>query len=511
MLGPIIGDLAAWTYRYDREKFDKQLVSHKATLSYYGKRYLCVYNHMYADTVPSMDVEHWQKLYGTWQTTEGVRLMEVALFGRSDEQAAQWSHFENGSCDKDTQYAAWILGSFLWNLQQGKDKDETLRAQNYLDNFPQAEIESPHGYTLRSMAQAWDSFYRSNSFEEAIRNAMEWPVSNRQLVACLTGALAGAFYGVPSMLEYHASRAQFDVPLPPLRYNSDWQFKADEYARKHNWLAAQYIGHWKEDQDWLVFSPISEIGARYIDMGLPIVILISENGLIFETQGYDPPFDVFQILHYCEEHHRDPLRKGRAIFREYERKYKAGDYSDELEKENIESIFRVLEQVKKSQFPSINDYMIFTYLEVAERLDKLFEIVPDKYYEDAPDDQKEYIIRLRNKPFIMETHPDRDTYLDRTDVVGMQYSKMLPLLMDDIKVGMALRMVRRPDNKYDHNAIAVCYDKHRIGWIPMACNEIFARLIDGGHTLYLKVVDYNHEDKKPHSVYLLGEIYMLEP
>lgn len=61
---------------------------------------------------------------------------------------------------------------------------------------------------------------------------------------------------------------------------------------------------------------------------------------------------------------------------------------------------------------------------------------------------------------------------------------------DELRVGTLLRLVHEPKNRYDVDAVAVCYDKldketgelksFRIGYIPRKENRFIAQMLDMG-------------------------------
>jgi len=68
-------------------------------------------------------------------------------------------------------------------------------------------------------------------------------------------------------------------------------------------------------------------------------------------------------------------------------------------------------------------------------------------------------------------------YLLKCFVRGFQYYDG-PHLLDVMKQGSMLELVREPDNKYDECAIALHFNNRKIGFIPAESNEILSRLID---------------------------------
>jgi len=60
-------------------------------------------------------------------------------------------------------------------------------------------------------------------------------------------------------------------------------------------------------------------------------------------------------------------------------------------------------------------------------------------------------------------------------------------VLDEIKVGDSLTLMRE-DNKFDSNAIIIFTDdKKKVGYVPEKDNVVFARLMDAGKLLKAKI------------------------
>ncbi len=68
-------------------------------------------------------------------------------------------------------------------------------------------------------------------------------------------------------------------------------------------------------------------------------------------------------------------------------------------------------------------------------------------------------------------------YLLQCFVRGFQFNDG-PQLLDVMKEGSLLDLVREPDNPYDACAIALYFNQRKIGFIPAESNEILSRLLD---------------------------------
>ena len=70
--------------------------------------------------------------------------------------------------------------------------------------------------------------------------------------------------------------------------------------------------------------------------------------------------------------------------------------------------------------------------------------------------------------------------IDDARIAGTTHVHGIDGIVDGLEVGAKLRFVREPDNLADRWAIKVYAGKQRIGYVPADCNEIVARLMDGG-------------------------------
>ncbi len=70
-------------------------------------------------------------------------------------------------------------------------------------------------------------------------------------------------------------------------------------------------------------------------------------------------------------------------------------------------------------------------------------------------------------------------YLLHCFVRGFQYYEG-PKMLGKMRVGDMLELVREPENKYDPNAIALHFNKRKIGFIPAEENHLLSKLIDIG-------------------------------
>lgn len=73
--------------------------------------------------------------------------------------------------------------------------------------------------------------------------------------------------------------------------------------------------------------------------------------------------------------------------------------------------------------------------------------------------------------------------IEDTRVAGTTHIHNIDAIAEGLEVGMDLRLEREPGNLADAWAIRVYANDVRIGYVPADCNEILARLMDGGKAL----------------------------
>lgn len=82
----------------------------------------------------------------------------------------------------------------------------------------------------------------------------------------------------------------------------------------------------------------------------------------------------------------------------------------------------------------------------------------------------------------------KDIFLIEIQVAGTTYRKNIKELEPSLVPDQMYRMVREQDNKYDPNAVAIYFEKEKLGYIPAEQNEIIARLMDAGKFFYCKLI-----------------------
>ena len=77
--------------------------------------------------------------------------------------------------------------------------------------------------------------------------------------------------------------------------------------------------------------------------------------------------------------------------------------------------------------------------------------------------------------------------IEDTRVAGTTHIRGIDEIVEKLETDADLRLVREPDNLADSWAIRVYSGEERIGYVPADCNEVLARLMDGGKALSAKL------------------------
>lgn len=78
--------------------------------------------------------------------------------------------------------------------------------------------------------------------------------------------------------------------------------------------------------------------------------------------------------------------------------------------------------------------------------------------------------------------------IEETKIAGTSHIRNMDQIAQELEVGTELRFEREPGNLADHWAIKVFAGHTRIGYVSADCNEILARLMDGGKALSGKLI-----------------------
>lgn len=77
-------------------------------------------------------------------------------------------------------------------------------------------------------------------------------------------------------------------------------------------------------------------------------------------------------------------------------------------------------------------------------------------------------------------------------VVGTSFRPGATDMLKRLRLGQPLELVREPTNKYDANAVMVCFGKRQIGYLPRGLAAEVAPLMDKG----IKVISRRANDAR---------------
>lgn len=195
MLGPIIADLAAWTYEHDRKQFYSRLIAGEAIPSAYGKEFLnaaCIN----ALSMPERKVEQTghpkdPDYMGRW-----LMWQIMAVFtDRGNPDGMPEFH----CIDKEEGYAKMFIRELVSALLRGATKSEAYHGCNSFEQISKTwswrgtEEVKDEGL-LTHVFRAWNAFYRGFDFTSTIHYAVQCP-GDIHLIAVIAGAFADAMYG----------------------------------------------------------------------------------------------------------------------------------------------------------------------------------------------------------------------------------------------------------------------------------------------------------------------------
>ena len=202
MIGAFIGDLAAWTWEHDHDKFYPQLYSDVAQKSEYSD--LMLQTAKLLLQCPNISRDEFMRIHQCYYNIDNAKanaeydLLRAIVIGwmyDADEISSAIHKF----CildDKEELYASHFLAHLIYRLRTGFTKKEAALVDfcGTFRSFTKEEHwKNSHG-VLSYLVRAWMSFFDAFDFGSAIHNAVKKP-GNLTLNCILAGALADAMYG----------------------------------------------------------------------------------------------------------------------------------------------------------------------------------------------------------------------------------------------------------------------------------------------------------------------------
>lgn len=202
MIGALIGDLAAWTWEHDHNKFYPQLFSDGAQKSEYADLIL----HTAKTLIENLNIsrDEFMRMHqccfgiGIARVNAEYDLLRAIVIGWMYD-ADEISNAIHKFCildDKEELYAAHFLAHLIYRLRTGFTKKDAAQVDfcGTFRSFTKEEHwKNGHG-VLSYLVRAWMSFYDAFDFGSSIHNAVKKP-GNLTLNCILAGALADAMYG----------------------------------------------------------------------------------------------------------------------------------------------------------------------------------------------------------------------------------------------------------------------------------------------------------------------------
>jgi hypothetical protein len=84
-------------------------------------------------------------------------------------------------------------------------------------------------------------------------------------------------------------------------------------------------------------------------------------------------------------------------------------------------------------------------------------------------------------------------YLLQSFIRGFQYYDG-PSLINQMKEGDMLELLREPDNEYDPCAISLHWNKHKLGFVPAEDNEMLSKLLDIGLPEFIAEITFMQKE-----------------
>jgi len=174
----------------------------------WGKKYpKAGYGSMFSDWLCSNNPQ----AYNSFGNGSAMRVSPVVYFAKSLEEVKELSrivtsvthnHPEGIKGAEATAVAAYMA------LHESKKEEifAVINAEYYPMNFTLDDIRADYEFNetcQETVPQALKAFFEATSFEDAIRNAISIG-GDSDTIAAITGAVAGAYYGVPLRIEHKA-------------------------------------------------------------------------------------------------------------------------------------------------------------------------------------------------------------------------------------------------------------------------------------------------------------------
>lgn len=170
------------------------------------------------------------KPYGSYGNGAAMRISSIPYLAKSKDEMLKMvkAVTEVTHNHPEALKGAEAVATCIWESLHGSSK-ETIRdiicKDYYSIGFTIDEIREDYEFHVEcqeSVPQAIEAFLESNSFEDAIRTAVSLG-GDSDTIACITGSIAGAYYGVPDWMAikalWHLDELLLDVYLRFAKYS----------------------------------------------------------------------------------------------------------------------------------------------------------------------------------------------------------------------------------------------------------------------------------------------------
>lgn len=202
MIGAFIGDLAAWTWEHDHDKFYPQLFSDVAQKSEYSD--LMLQTAKLLLQCPNISRDEFMRIHQCYYNIDNAManaecdLLRSIVIGwlYDGDEISNAIHRYCICDDKEELYASHFMASLIYRLRTGYTKKEAAQVEfcGTFRSFTKEEHWKNGDGVLSYLVRAWMSFYDAFDYGSTIHNAVKKP-GNLTLNCILTGALADAMYG----------------------------------------------------------------------------------------------------------------------------------------------------------------------------------------------------------------------------------------------------------------------------------------------------------------------------
>lgn len=149
--------------------------------------------------------------YNSFGNGSAMRVSPVVYFAKSLEEVKELSRIVTSVTHNHPEgikgAEAAVVAAYM-ALHESKKEEifAVINAEYYPMNFTLDEIRADYEFNetcQETVPQALKAFFEATSFEDAIRNAISIG-GDSDTIAAITGAVAGAYYGVPLHIEHKA-------------------------------------------------------------------------------------------------------------------------------------------------------------------------------------------------------------------------------------------------------------------------------------------------------------------